>query len=149
MMVTVSGVRCWTARRMSIPSPSSRRRSVRTRSKVRSATSCSASRNLVAVVTSYPSSWRMALIVTTTLSSSSTTRTLGASRIVWPFDRQRDHERRAASHAAAHAQRPAVPLHDPLRDPEPETGPLPRLRREEGLEYLLEDVLRDPLARVA
>src|SRR2546430_15746421 len=92
----------------------------------------------------------MALIVMTTLSSSSTTRTLGCSRIARrSLDRQRDHEGRPAADAAAHAHRAAVALHDPLRDPEPQAGALPGLRREERLEDLREEIVRDSLAGVA
>src|SRR6266513_1437643 len=92
----------------------------------------------------------MALIVTTTLNSSSTTRTLSCSGIARrPLDRQRDHECRPAPHSAAHAHRPAVALHDALRNPEPEPGPLPRFRGEERLEDLRDEIVRDPLAGVA
>src|SRR6266850_4530395 len=92
----------------------------------------------------------MALIVTTTLSSSSTTRTLGCSRIARrSLDRQRDHEGRAATEAAAHAHRAAMTLHDALRDPQPEAGALARLRREEWLEDLRQKVVRDALPGVA
>src|SRR5438093_4396818 len=91
----------------------------------------------------------MALIVTTTLSSSSTTRTLGCSRIARrSLDRQRDQERRPTTNTAAYPHRPAVALHDALRYPEPEAGPFPWLRREERLEDLGEQVVRDALAGV-
>src|SRR6266849_9241996 len=92
----------------------------------------------------------MALIVTTTLSSSSTTRTLGCSRITRrSLHRQRDHEGRSPTQAAAHAHRAAVALHDALRHPESEPGPLPGLGREERLEDLGEEVVRDAFAGVA
>src|SRR5438477_3987235 len=92
----------------------------------------------------------MALMVTTTLSSSSTTRTLGCSRITrWSLDRQGDHEGRPATDPAAHAHRAAVALHDALRDPESESGPLAGLGREERLEDLGEHIVRNPLAGVA
>src|SRR5713101_4648263 len=92
----------------------------------------------------------MALIVTTTLSSSSTTRTLGCSRITRrSLHGQRDHEGRSPTDAAAHAHRAAVTLHDALRHPQSEPGPLPGLRREERLEDLGEKIVRDSLAGVA
>src|SRR6267378_7241324 len=116
MIVTVSGYRSRTALSTSRPSPSSRRRSVSTRSYSAARTIARAFAPLVVVATLYPSSWRIALIVTTTLSSSSTTRTLGCSRIARrPLDRQRDHEGRPATHTAAHAHGPAMALHDALR----------------------------------
>src|SRR6267143_5213411 len=92
----------------------------------------------------------MALIVTTTLSSSSTTRTLGCSRIARrPLDRQGDHEGRPATHTAAHAHGPAMALHDALRYPEAEPGPFPGFRREEWLEDLRDELVRYSVPRVA
>src|SRR5438093_149207 len=150
MIVTVSGYRSRTALSTSRPSPSSRRRSVRTRSYSTSRTIARAFAPLVAVATSYPSSWRIALIVTTTLSSSSTTRTLGCSRIARrSLDRQSDHEGGTAAHAAAHAHGSAVALHDALRNPEPEPGPLPGLRREKWLKDLGDELVRNALPGVA
>src|SRR5207245_8156758 len=97
-----------------------------------------------------PASWGLALSVTTRLSSSTTTRTLGCSRITWgSLHRQRDHEGRPSTDAAAHAHRAAVALHDALRHPESEPGPLARLGREERLEDLRQKVVRNPVARVA
>src|SRR3989440_12445536 len=88
----------------------------------------------------------MALIVMTTLSSSSTTRTLGCSRIARrSLDRQRDHEGRPAANAAAHAHRSAVTLNDSLRPPEPEAGALSGFRGEERLADLGEEVVRNSL----
>src|SRR3989442_2822447 len=144
MIVTVSGYRSRTALSTSNPSPSSRRRSVSTRSYSTSRTIARAVAPLVVVATLHPSSWRIALIVTTTLSSSSTTRTLGCSRIARrSLDRQGDHERGPATHVTAYAHGPAVALHDALRDPEPEPGPFPRLRREEWLEDLSDELVRN------
>src|SRR6185503_1307075 len=150
MIVTVSGWLSRTALRTSSPSPSSSRRSVSTRSYSTSRTISRAFAPLVVVATLYPSSWRIALIVTTTLSSSSTTRTLGCSRITrrslhW----QRDHEGGAAADAAADAHRAAVALHDALRHPEPEAGALAGLRREERLEDLSQKLVRDSLPGIA
>src|SRR5438093_2349511 len=150
MIVTVSGYRSRTALSTSRPSPSSRRRSVRTRSYSTSRTIARAFAPLVAVATSYPSSWRIALIVTTTLSSSSTTRTLGCSRIARrSFDRQGDHEGGPAAHAAPHAHGSAMALHDALRNPEPEPSPLPGLRREEWLKDLGDELVRYAVPGVA
>src|SRR5438132_702695 len=150
MIVTVSGYRSRTALSTSNPSPSSRRRSVSTRSYSTSRTIARAVAPLVVVATLYPSSWRIALIVTTTLSSSSTTRTLSCSGIAWrPLYRQGDHECRPPAEAAAHAHRAAVTLHDALGYPQPKTGPLPGFRREERLEDLGDELVRDPVARVA
>src|SRR5438105_5073231 len=115
MIVIVSGWFSRTALSTSNPSPSSRRRSVSTRSYSTSRTIARAVAPLVVVATLYPSSWRIALIVTTTLSSSSTTRTLGCSGIARrSLDRQSDHEGRSATHATADAHRSAVALHDAL-----------------------------------
>src|SRR3979411_578556 len=92
----------------------------------------------------------MALIVKTTFSSSSTTRTLSCSGIARrPLNRQRDHERCAATNAAAHAHRPAMTLHDALRYPQPKASPLPWSGREERLEDLGDELVRDPLAGCA
>src|SRR6266581_3002294 len=92
----------------------------------------------------------MALIVTTTLSSSSTTRTLGCSRITRrSLHGQRDHERGPPTDAAAHAHRATVALHDALRNPQTETSAFAWLGREERLEDLSEELVRDPLAGVA
>src|SRR2546428_998572 len=149
MIVTVSGYRSRTALSTSNPSPSSRRRSVSTRSYSTSRTIARAVAPLVVVATLYPSSCRIALIVTTTLSSSSTTRTLSCSGIARrSLDRQRDHERRPATHSAAHSHRPPVTLHDALRHPEPQPGPFPGLRGEERLEDLRDELVRYPLAGV-
>src|SRR5438105_10380715 len=149
MIVIVSGWRSRTAFSTSRPSPSSRRRSVRTRSYSVSRTIARAWTPLVVVDTLYPSSCRIALMVTTTLSSSSTTRTLSCSGIARrSLDRQRDHERRPPTHSAAHAHRPAVTLHDALRHPEPEPGPFPGLGGEERLEDLRDELVRYPLAGV-
>src|SRR5438309_3199651 len=149
MIVTVSGYRSRTALSTSNPSQSSRRRSVSTRSYSTSRTIARAVAPLVVVATLYPSSWRIALIVTTTLSSSSTTRTLGCSRIARrSLDRQSDHESRPTTDPAAYAHGPAVALDDALRNPEPEAGSLPRLRREERLENLSDELVRDSLPGV-
>src|SRR5438094_2446304 len=149
MIVIVSGWRSRTAFSTSRPSPSSRRRSVRTRSYSVSRTIARACTPLVVVDTLQPSSCRIALIVKTTLSSSSTTRTLGCSGIARrSLDRQGDHECRPATHSAAHAHRPAVTLHDALRHPEPQPGPLTGLRGEERLEDLRDELVRYPLAGI-
>src|SRR4029077_4763712 len=92
----------------------------------------------------------MALIVTTTLSSSSTTRTLGCSRITRrSLHGQRDHEGGPPTDTAPHAHRAAVALDDALRDPESEPGALAGLRGEERLEDLSEEIGRDPFPCVA
>src|SRR5437762_9086833 len=82
-------------------------------------------------------------MVTVTLSSSSTMRTLGGIGR-WSSDRQGHAEYRATARAVTHLQPSAVALRDPQADPEPEARALLALRREERLEDVREVFLRDP-----
>src|SRR5688572_9976860 len=100
----------------------------------------------------------MAFIVTRTLSSSSTIRSLPLANapprgvalcLGRAADRQRDGEGRAATGAAAHPHVAAVRLDDPERDPEAEPGALPLLRRVERLEDVRQVLLGDARAGVA
>src|SRR5437868_1451208 len=84
----------------------------------------------------------MAAIVTVTLSSSSTMRTLAGIRR-WTSDRQSHAEHRTAARAVAHLQPAAVALRDPQADPETEAGALFTLRREERLEDVRQVLLGD------
>src|SRR5947209_16925754 len=81
-------------------------------------------------------------MVTVTLSSSSTMRTLGGIGR-GTSDRQGHAEDRAAASAVPHLETPAVALGDPEADPEAEAGALLPLRREERLEDVREVLLRD------
>src|SRR5712692_8587565 len=116
-----------------MPSKSSRRRSVRTRSNVSRWMSSSASTPWRAVATLYPSISRMAAIVTVTLCSSSTTRTLGGIGR-WASDRQRHAEHRSPTGPVPDLEPAAVALRDTEAHPEAEAGALLTLRREERLE---------------
>src|SRR4029077_11701149 len=84
----------------------------------------------------------MAAIVTVTLSSSSTMRTLGgvSGRT---SDRQRHAEHGPTARPVAHLQPAAVALGDAEAYPEPETGALLALGREERLEDVREVLLCD------
>src|SRR5256885_1843849 len=132
-MPTVSGDLFRAAASTSIPSKSSRRRSVSTRSNSSAAICSSASSPWRAVATLYPSISRIAAIVTVTLSSSSTIRTLGGIGR-WSSDRQRHAEDGAAAGLIAYLQAAAVALRDAEAHPETQPGPLFALRREERLE---------------
>src|SRR5438309_73159 len=125
-----------------MPSKSSSRRSVRTRSKVSFRISSSASSPRRAVATLYPSISRMAAIVTVTLCSSSTTRTLGGIGW-WTSDRERHAEDRAAAGPVADLKAAAVALRDPEADPEAEARALLPLRGEERLEDVRQVFLGD------
>src|SRR5258708_4314686 len=101
------------------------------------------------MVTSYPSSSRIAPIVMATLGSSSTTSRLPLDMFHRPSDRQRNAERRAAPLAAAQFDRSSVGLHDALGDPQAEPGALFLLGREKRLENVLEVFFGDAFASVA
>src|SRR5205814_3447109 len=81
-------------------------------------------------------------MVTVTLSSSSTMRTLGGIGR-WASDREGHAEDRAAAGAIAHLKAAAVALGDAETDPEAEARALLALRREEGLEDVREVLLGD------
>src|SRR5687768_16632580 len=149
MMETVSGQSFCVSRRISIPSRSSRRRSVSTTSNSCSRSCASASLPVVTAVTSLPSSCKMALIVVATLCSSSTTRILLVGIVRRSRDRKSDRERRSLSGAAPYLEGAAVRLHHAVRDPETETRALLQLRREERLEDARDRLFADARSRVA
>src|ERR1043165_10106515 len=86
-------------------------------------------------------------MVTVTLSSSSTMRTLGGIR-GWPSDRQGHAEYGTAARAVAHLEPAAVALRDPEAHPEAEAGALLPFRGEERLEDVRQVILRDPRSGV-
>src|SRR5258708_11145904 len=139
-MLTVSVDLRRAAARTSMPSKSSSRRSVSTRSKTSCSIWTSASSPRSAVATAYPSISRIAAIVMVTLSSSSTIRTLGGIGR-WTSDRERHAEDRTATRPVADLEPAAVALRDAEAHPEPEAGALLPLRREEWLEDVREVLL--------
>src|SRR5438477_377859 len=81
-------------------------------------------------------------MVTVTLSSSSTMRTLGGIGR-WTSDREGHAEDRPAAGAIPHLEAAAVALGDAETDPEAKARALLALRREEGLEDMRQMLFRD------
>src|SRR5438045_2699529 len=146
-MPTVSGDLRRAAARTSIPSKSSKRRSVSTRSNSSVAICFRASSPRRAVATLYPSISRIAAIVIVTLSSSSTMSTLGGIR-GRTSDRQGHAEDGAAAGTVAHLEPAAMTLGDPQTHPESQAGSLLALRGEERLEDVRQVLLGDAGAGV-
>src|SRR5258708_14540221 len=146
-MLTVSVDLRRAAARTSMPSKSSSRRSVSTRSKTSCSIWTSASSPRSAVAAAYPAISRIAAIVMVTLSWSSTIRTLGGIGR-WTSGRERHAEDRTAARSVADLEPAAVALRDAEAHPEPEAGALLPLRREERLEDVREVLLGDARAGV-
>src|SRR5690348_2635773 len=91
----------------------------------------------------------MAPMVTATLSSSSTTRSLPFGMVRRTPDRQRHAEGRAPTLATAQLDRAAMRLHDALGNPEAEPGPFFVLGGKERFEDVRQVLLGDALARIA
>src|SRR5215213_2806238 len=133
----------------SMPLPSGRRRSVKTRSNGRVPSSLSASPALFADSTLCPRSPRTSESASATLASSSTTRILLADGIVshLPAARQLDADGRPFAGSALNRHRPAMLLKHLLRVRHPEPESL-TLRRVERLEDVFDLLLGHPLAGV-
>src|ERR1044071_9078516 len=150
-ITSVSGESALTRGRRSMPLPSGRRRSMKTRSKGRTFKRASASAALRAVSTLCPRSARTRASASAKLGSSSTARirlTCCGIRAHLPPVRQPDPDGRARAGPALDGDRPAVLLDHLLREGHPEPEP-PALRGVEGLENLLDLLLAHPGALVA